>query len=368
MKKFVIQVLTFLLPFIFILGILNLILFRTGEFFTPLSKLILSENDYIVGYHHNKNYYPLKWKELTFNERKEIWVLGTSRVMSFRKEMFETSFYNAGGTIITIASYLDFLKNIPKEKYPTILIVGLDQIMFKVSIDHSKTLDQQPTVQFFPKTNYLKDFLYKIIFEYDLPIIFKHLLEKDTKNKIGLAAVLESTGYRKDGSWNFNREVKLSLKTNDDKQKFSKDLFRVRNGGSFFGSSDKVNIESVVELKKLVNYCEEHNIHVVAIINPLPKIINQEIKKYGKQKYIDKILPEVRKRIDNSNFEIWDINQLTNYNMNNDEFIDGVHGLEVSIGKTLLIMLNQNSKLIDFVSKEKLTSDLNGRKNNYFIY
>ena len=53
--------------------------------------------------------------------------------------------------------------------------------------------------------------------------------------------------------------------------------------------------------------------------------------------------------------------------MNDEEFIDGVHGLEVSIGKTLLLLLNQSSKLSDFVSK-KLTSDLNGRKNNYFIY
>ena len=52
--------------------------------------------------------------------------------------------------------------------------------------------------------------------------------------------------------------------------------------------------------------------------------------------------------------------------MNDEEFIDGVHGLEVSIGKTLLLLLNQSSKLSDFVSKEKLTSDLNGRKNNYF--
>ena len=31
-------------------------------------------------------------------------------------------------------------------------------------------------------------------------------------------------------------------------------------------------------------------------------------------------------------------------------------------------MLKENLKLKDFLSKEKLTSDLNGRKNNYIIY
>ena len=377
MKKFIIGILTFLLPFVLIFGIMILILFRTGEFFTPLNKLILSNEDYIIGYHFNENYYPLKGKELTFNERKQVWVLGTSRVMSFRKEMFETSFYNASGTVVYISDYLDFLKKIPKEKYPNILIVGLDQIMFQVSNDSPGKLvsndspgklEDRFTIQFFPDSNYLKAFLYKIISEYDLSIIFNHLIKKDTKNKIGLGAVLENTGFQKDGSWNFNREVKIVLKLNDDKQKFSKDLFRVRNGGYSFGSSNEVNIESVVELKKLVKYCDENNIYVVAIINPLPRIINQEIKKYGKQKYFDKILPEVRKRIKSSNFEIWDINQLTNYNMNNDEFIDGTHGIEVSTVKILLCMLNQKSKLSDFVSKENLTSDLNERKNNYFVY
>ena len=54
-------------------------------------------------------------------------------------------------------------------------------------------------------------------------------------------------------------------------------------------------MESIVALEKLVNYCDENNIYTVAIINPLPRIINQEIKKYGKQNYIDKILPQARK-------------------------------------------------------------------------
>ena len=134
MKKFIARVLIFLSPFIFIMGIMILILFRTGEFFTPLDKLILSNEDYIIGHHHHKNYSPIVWKELTLNEKKHTWVLGTSRVMAFKKEMFETSFYNASGLKLkTISDYLYFLKNIPKNKLPNLLILGLDQIMFQFS-------------------------------------------------------------------------------------------------------------------------------------------------------------------------------------------------------------------------------------------
>ena len=56
MKKFISQILIFLLPFVLIFGIIILLLLRTGEFFTPLNKLILSNEDYIIGHHHNKNY------------------------------------------------------------------------------------------------------------------------------------------------------------------------------------------------------------------------------------------------------------------------------------------------------------------------
>ena len=63
--------------------------------------------------------------------------------------MFETSFYNAGGTVITYIKLFRFFKSIPKDKYPTILIIGLDQFMFQDSPDYSKPLDQRPTIQFF---------------------------------------------------------------------------------------------------------------------------------------------------------------------------------------------------------------------------
>ena len=60
-----------------------------------------------------------------------------------------------------------------------------------------------------------------------------------------------------------------------------------KNGGYNFGSSNEVNIELVVELQ-IMKYCDENNIYVVAIINPLPRIINQEIKKYGVKNILKK--------------------------------------------------------------------------------
>ena len=122
------------------------------------------------------------------------------------------------------------------------------------------------------------------------------------------------------------------------------------------------------ELKELAEYCDKNNINIVAMINPFPKSINEEIMQNGKHAYMYKILPEVNKIINNANFEIWDINKLTNYKMSDDEFIDGVHGIEVTAVKTLLNMINQNSILSKFTSKDKLIKNLNHRRNNYIVY
>ena len=374
MKKFIYQILIFLSPFASVLIIIILFLFHTGEFFTPLNKLILSGEDYLIGHHHQKNYSPIKWKELTLNKRRKVWILGTSRVMSFRQEMFETSFYNANDVakFKIISDYLDFLKNIPKEKYPEVIILGLDQNMFQtaqqdVLLYDSKKLDWSYQ-QFFPDSNYLRAFVYKIIYEYDLSVIINHLLKQNNKNRIGLAAVLENTGYRKDGSWNFNREVKRVLKFDEQKLKFSQDIYRINNGGYRFGFSDEVNLKSVFELKNLVEYCDKNNINVVAMINPFPKSINEEIMKNGKHAYMNKIFPTVKQIINNANLEIWDINNLTNYNMNDDEFIDGLHGIEVVAIKTLLCMIDNNSLLKDFVNKNKIIKKLRKSRNNYLVY
>ena len=183
-------------------------------------------------------------------KREKIWVLGTSRVMSYKKEMFETSFYNAGGVVLrTISDYLYFLKSIPKRKYPSILIIGLDQNMFQTRHEYfpiyeSKKLDWSYQ-QFFPDINYIRAFVHKIIYEYDLSLIVNHVFKKNNKNAIGLAAVLENTGYIKDGSWNFNREVKRVLKFDDKNFKFSKDIYRINNGGYRFGFADEVSLRSV---------------------------------------------------------------------------------------------------------------------------
>ena len=76
------------------------------------------------------------------------------------KEMFKTSFYNANDVVNfkIISDYLDFLKNIPQEKFPSILIIGLDQNMFQTTRQNLSIYDSEifnwSHQQFFPDINF----------------------------------------------------------------------------------------------------------------------------------------------------------------------------------------------------------------------
>ena len=101
---------------------------NSGEYYTSIDTIITKEEDFIIGYEFNQqNYKYLKWKTLVVQDKKEIWSVGSSRILQFRKEMFNASFYNAGLVVERISDFLHFFKSIPIEKYPNIVLINIDQ-------------------------------------------------------------------------------------------------------------------------------------------------------------------------------------------------------------------------------------------------
>ena len=377
MRKFILQISIFTFPILLFLGIMLIIIYRSGEFFNFPDKLILSNENYLIGKHHDKHIYPLKWREIILNQKREIIVLGTSRVMAFRQEMFKKPFYNAGYTISNISDYRQFLLNMPKKKFPSTILIGLDQRMFRYNDSYSMPLkisrekDYWNEYQILPDLNYLMSFFNKVIyFEYDLKIILDHLLGKNTDNRIGFDAILNNTGFRKDGSYNFFREIKSAqaIDSNFIEEKFSKNFTDIKNGRHIFGFAKSVNRDAIFELKQLIQYCDKNDIYVIAIVNPYPESIKNLIKNNYNFLYINKIVSRVKESITNENYEIWDSNQLNHFNMNDDEFIDGIHGIEVTAIKTLLSIAKEKSRLTELIDTKKLNNDLKKRKNSYLVY
>ncbi len=370
MKSFTIKILLFFIPILLVFILINYIFFRSGEFYTSMDEIVMNDEKYLIGYIHNEESYKyLKWYYLKKHTKKTIVALGSSRVLQFRSEMFDSSFYNAGYTVSSISDFQPFLEGIPKSKLPDYLILGLDQWMFNKNFDD---LNRRPlkntwknSFSFFPSPNAVLDGFKKIIKgEYNDVFCDK------SENYFGLNAITEHAGFRKDGSMFYGVHInKLVTKDSSITDFHFKDTYeRIKNGNRRFEYSDTFHIKSLLILKQLLKFCSTNNIKVIAFLPPFAdKVYNKMIlsKKYN---YLLQIEVNIKPIFEKYHYEFYDFSNVSSCNSSDEETLDGFHGGEATYAKILIKMLETGSELNKITKINKLRNDLTNRKNNYLVY
>jgi hypothetical protein len=129
--RFARKVLLFFSPLLVLVALFEIVLWRTGETWTI--KHVIEEQ------HRNPNALFLRgildqgfyrYKLLQFEaQRPKVLVLGSSRVMEFRREMFgvrSNEFFNAGGMIQDLSDLHQFAEKLTTANAPEVIILGLD--------------------------------------------------------------------------------------------------------------------------------------------------------------------------------------------------------------------------------------------------
>jgi hypothetical protein len=369
MKKFLLRLTIFALPILLFLAVPVFVLYRTGENFLDPAAIINDNNKHIVGYAYSeKNYSYLKWKTFAYGERKKVIALGSSRVLQFRDEMFTSSFYNAGYTVSGIRDYLNFLKIIPKEKYPDYLIISLDQWMYNEAWDNMKgrsaNTDKWSTA-FVKHPNFTTIMkVWKDLFagKYGLD----HPKEKDVVKLIGLNGVVNKKGLRNDGSMDYGDQMDLLRKDTTGQYKNIYD--RIGHGVRRFEYSKEVHAKAIAETGRILDFCKTNNIKVIAILPPFADKVYQKMLSSGNYQYIPKIHPAIQPLFEKYGAELYEFNNVNRCQSNDNETIDGFHGGEVTYAKMLVEMLKSGSALNHVTSVKKLERDLAKRKDNYKVY
>ncbi len=374
MKRFIIQVLKFICPLVVLLILPSYILWKSKENFTLLDKIAIDKSKYIVGYGYasnESNYNYLKWTYLNLNEKKQVWTLGSSRVLEFRREMFDSSFYNVGFMIQGINQFRPFLKSIPTNKYPKYLIIGLDHWWFNSSWDN---LSQAPSenywknsANFLPKpstiTSVYEDFFSK-------KITFNLLKGNGHPLSIGLNALINNTGYRNDGSMYYGEQIAGLInhsKTVEDYE-YSDTFERIKKGNLRFNYGTSVNEKALIELAELLKYCKRYKIEVIAIIPPFADKVYDKMTQSNKYRYLTEIYTKAKPLFDHYNYEIYDFSKVSLCGSKDNETIDGFHGGEVTYQKIMIKMLDAGSVLNSCVNVKRLKLDITKKKNNYQVY
>ncbi len=374
MKKFLVTLLFFSVPVLLLLVPPTYILFATKEsFYDVTNALQHSETKHLIGYRYEEsNYKYIKWWNFCYRTPDpKVLCLGSSRVLQFREEMFNVPFYNAGLAAMTLTDFQPFLQSTAKKVYPDYLIINIDQWMFNAAWDNLQTKSDpdQWRNSFTKRPN---------------PAVYKNLWndlwqENQTNSKafhslapkpIGLQARDYGIGLRNDGSMCYGNQIEklLSDDSSANDYHYQKTFQWIDQGIKRFEYGDSLNPQAFIVLEKLLLFCRQHSIHVVAFLPPYAKEVYQRMKESGKYNYLDKVYPALEPLFKKYHYEWYDYTRLEQLSSGDDETIDGFHASEVTYLKLLINMLENGSQLNHATDIQELKSDLKNKINRYTVY
>lgn len=319
-----------------------------------------------VQLYNNSIYNPLdmdmfKYKlELVKNIKPKIIALGSSRVMQFREESFNTSFITVGGGMNHLNEGYLFLEEMTKFHKPEFIILGLDFWWFNEKFYQPESFSNSDIEEVNIK-NKINITLSKLLRkEFDLDI-FKYGLKKENDitnyENIGLNSLQYSNGFRKDGSYHYSSFILGDAKNHDIK--FFNTLNRIENGNSRFEYGNHISKERVEIFNNIVKLIQQNNIKLILVIPPLANEVIEKMELFA-NKY--NFVIEFREQIKNSNIENYDFHDMRNYYENSCEFVDGFHGGDVSYQRILKKIYDKNSDLSKYLNIELIEKSINENK------
>lgn len=366
MRRFVIKILLFFLPWI-VLGVLPCyILFSTKENFHRLNKTITENKTYIIGYAYNEsNYRYLKWAHLNYHPRYDVLALGSSRVLQFRDFMFRGRFYNAGYTITSINDFKPFLESIPESNLPKTILISIDQWMFNENWDQLKSFKDK---SFWRKAYSFTPTFSTIQSVYGDVIRGKYFLPEGPDSAgiawIGLNAIINQKGFRNDGSIAYGSEILgPNFKPVFKPDSVFDDTFkRIERGRNRFEFGKKPNPLAYQRLELALRYCREKNISVVGFLPPFAPMVNDKLQASEKHAYMFDIFPRLQSLFEEYGYNVYDFTSAQEFGSFDEEFIDGFHGGEVTYTRILLEMAKSDTSFASVIDSPRLLEAVN--KNN----
>jgi hypothetical protein len=351
-----------------------LILFYSGEGIELSYSNILSEQKSLIGYRYSEAYLKkYKLQKIKDGRRYNIMVVGNSRVLKFRKEMFQKSFYNAGYIIRTINDYTHFIDIIPEEKTPDILLVSLDQFLFNndlpVNYDRDKILLMQNK-----KNNNLFSFYYYVDIWKDL-LNAKYKIKNifcapDRKYYHGLDALVFRRGFRMDGSMSYGLKTPIDEIPDDSIQIRIEQLpEELLLKSVYFRPGKTLNLKAIEILGEFLKKCKQRRIQVIAYLPPIRNVNYGNFIKQRKHEYLKILYPSLKAVCDIYGSELYDFTDPSIIGATDDDFFDELHGREAVSIRILLEMSKNHSEIIKYIKVPNLlVKDMKQAVSRHKVY
>ncbi len=360
------------MPVVILYAFPFVILFQSGELLSVgdvIDRQMNERRPVIYGASYSTRTFQVQFKlQQVIRRAPSVLVIGASRVLQFRSAFFKnpSSFYNQGWGITGVEDIQTLLEAIPKEKSPRILILGLEEFYFNPNYVKSGNFS---LVEDGSGANVVASQWWVVLRDY-----FKHefslaqLFRKDTSgiSYIGMHAIVSHEGYRKDGSYCYDKVVR----TNGRDIQFKSTLDEMANEGPTFERGSHVSPTVLAALDRLLQLCQQRNIHVVAFLPPYPHLIYSKLSsmrdKYG---YMFEIASRCAPLFRKYGGSFYDFSDLLSVGASDHELVDGMHGSEKAYLRLFLLMQAQDPLLHAVAADEDyLNRRLNGAVGPYVVF
>ncbi len=291
--------------------------------------------------------------------RPDILVLGSSRVLQFRPNMFSVPMVNAGGGMGSVAQGYQFLTEALKEHRPKHIIMGVDFWWFNEEFDKVENIDfilPQFSNSIYELNNYLLPFKWL----YDGKINIRNLKEYSSNCHFGAIASERQDGYGPFGSYYYNSVV--FGKNNSNDEGFKNTLRRIEEGNDRFQYGAKVSQGHYENFIKLMEMIKEEGLEVTIIFPPLASIVYEAMKNIeNKYAYVWELEDMIINQYDGFSFHDSSL-----VSVSDCEFIDGFHGGDVVYARILNNLKSKRSELSQYINIDEVTQIENNRKGNAY--
>ena len=358
MKRFIKNILFFFLPVLLFCSILApfyLAAFNCGEFKDIEENIEVQRNNHDIliglGYNEQTTYYKLV--NANYYQANVI-ALGTSRVMLFKNAYFTRSFYNCGGAVGgNYSEYINFLKNLTYK--PEVILLGLDQWVFNDAWNRScKDYTRFKKIE---KDNRNKGSMLKDIARDWTRKKWSFADLKIYPENIGFNGRIKGSGFMYDGSYYYGDVYRNPQKQED--YQFKDTFSRIEEGKYRFEWGERIDNDTLDQLKNLLDYCSEKKIYVIGILPPFAPAVYSKIEQSGNYNYFNGILPACQELFLIYGFEVYDYSNGSCIKVTDDSFIDGFHGSEVVYCKIIQDMIKKSSIISNYVDLKKMNALLN---------
>jgi hypothetical protein len=362
-KRNALWICALLLPPLLAVGMPSVIAAAGGELFNLSDATEVqdqSSGEMLFGVAYSSPDTPYKFTRIQ-QEKAEILVVGSSRTLDMRREFFKPahSFYNGGRLSTDVWITRQALERLPQEALPKHLLLALDQYDFNASFsdyDPALITPEIATAEFVDE----EDRWGRLARVW--PTVLKdvtkgklHLPAKNATPGIGMAAKMQGSGFRKDGSYRYGPVIDVPPSRRSAGDRLSHTFKRIAESDGSFTHGDSLKTESLDEVERLLIWCALRNIRVIGYLPAYaPSVVAEMREAPTRYRYLESLPDRLGEIFSRHGFQLHDFTSVEG--STDDQFIDGFHSSERMAGHILLRMAEKDPRAAEIVDAEGIRS------------